>query len=67
MKAFYSCLKKAQKYSVNLFPNVWKKLVEQEAIIEIQNEGVFYLDECYYSSEFGLSIDQANKFEAIIL
>ncbi|MCF8182909.1 MAG: CRISPR-associated helicase Cas3' [Limnohabitans sp.] len=67
VKAFYSCLKKAQKYSVNLFPNVWKKLVEQEAIIEIQNEGVFYLDECYYSSEFGLSIDQANKFEAIIL
>ena len=60
-KAFYACLKKAQKYSVNVFPNVWKMLREQGAIIEIQGEGVFYLDECYYSLEFGLSTEPVNK------
>lgn len=60
-KAFYACLKKAQKYSVNIFPNVWKKLREQGAIVEIQGEGVFYLDECYYSPEFGLSTEPVSK------
>ena len=54
---YYACLKKAQKYSVNVFPNVWRKLIERDAIIEIQGEGVFYLDECYYSPEFGLSTE----------
>ncbi len=60
-KAFYSCLRKAQKYSVNVFPNVWQKLREQGAIVEIQGEGVFYLDECYYSPEFGLSTELVSK------
>ena len=58
---YYACLKKAQKYSVNIFPNVWEKLQEQQAIIEIQGEGVFYLDECYYSPEFGLSTEPVSK------
>jgi CRISPR-associated endonuclease/helicase Cas3 len=61
-KAFYACLKKAQKYSVNVFPNVWNKLLERgDAIFEIQGEGVFYLDECYYSLEFGLSTEPVSK------
>ncbi len=59
---YYACLKKAQKYSVNVFPNVWKKLQEQQAIIDIQGEGVFYLDECYYSPEFGLSTEPVGKY-----
>jgi CRISPR-associated endonuclease/helicase Cas3 len=59
---YYACLKKAQKYSVNVFPNVWRKLIEQQAIIDIQGEGVFYLDECYYSSEFGLSTEPVGKY-----
>lgn len=59
---YYACLKKAQKYSVNVFPNVWKKLQEQHAIIDIQGEGVFYLDERYYSAEFGLSTEPVGKY-----
>jgi len=66
-KEYYDCLKKAQKYSVNVFPNVWKKLIKHEAIAEIQGEGVFYLDESFYSEEFGLSIEAVKKSEAIIL
>jgi CRISPR-associated endonuclease/helicase Cas3 len=61
--SYYACLKKAQKYSVNVFPNVWRNLQEQEAVSEIQGEGVYYLDERYYSPEFGLSTEIVGKFE----
>lgn len=66
-KRYYECLKKAQKYSVNVFPNVWRKLLEQKAVNEIQSEGVYYLDERYYSLEFGLSTEPVSKSAAIIL
>jgi len=65
---YYVCLKQAQKFSVNVFPNVWRKLLEQQAVYEIQpGEGVYYLDERYYSKEFGLSTEPVSKAEAIIL
>jgi CRISPR-associated endonuclease/helicase Cas3 len=65
---YYICLKQAQKFSVNVFPNVWRKLLEQQAVYEIQpGEGVYYLDERYYSKEFGLSSEPVSKTEAIIL
>ena len=65
---YYICLKQAQKFSVNVFPNVWRKLLEQQAVYEIQpGEGVYYLDERYYSKEFGLSSEPVSKAEAIIL
>ncbi|MDD5114745.1 MAG: CRISPR-associated helicase Cas3' [Methylobacter sp.] len=64
---YYACLKQAQKYSVNVFPNVWKKLREQDAVSEIQGEGVYYLENHFYSSEFGLSTEPVGKAEAIIL
>ena len=66
-KRYYDCLKKAQKYSVNVFPTVWRKLLEQQAVSEIQGEGVYYLDERYYSPEFGLSTEPVGNFETIIL
>jgi CRISPR-associated endonuclease/helicase Cas3 len=55
---YYRLLKKAQKYSVNVFPNVWNVLKEQGAVYETQEgEGIFYLDERYYSDAFGLSTE----------
>ncbi len=57
LKLYYELLRKAQRYSVNVFPNVCKKLKDAKASYEIQNEGVFYLDERYYSEEFGLSTE----------
>jgi CRISPR-associated endonuclease/helicase Cas3 len=56
-KRYYELLKKTQRYSVNIFPNVWQKLKEEKAIYEIQNEGIYYLDERYYSEDFGLSTE----------
>lgn len=54
-KEFYRLLKKAQKYSVNVFPNVWAALEKNEAVIEIQGEGVYYLKEEFYNDDFGLT------------
>lgn len=58
---FYQSLKKAQQYCVNVFPNVWESLREENAVYEIQEgEGIYYLDERYYSEEFGIVIDTVN-------
>jgi len=66
--SYYTCLKQAQKFSVNVFPNVWRKLRDQNAVIEIHSgEGVYYLDERYYSPEFGLSTETVSKSETYIL
>lgn len=53
---YYLLLRQAQKYSVNVFPNVWSKLVDAEAVQEIQSgHGIYYLKEEFYSEEFGIS------------
>lgn len=54
-KEFYRLLKQAQKYSVNVFPNVWRSLEKSEAIKEIQGEGIYFLKEEFYSDNFGLT------------
>ncbi|MDU0355811.1 hypothetical protein RS130_19675 [Paraglaciecola aquimarina] len=55
---FYKNLKKAQQYSVNVFPNVWNALVDAQALYEVQEgEGIYYLSDRYYSHHFGLSVD----------
>jgi CRISPR-associated endonuclease/helicase Cas3 len=64
---YRACLKKAQKYSVNVFPNVWQKLRDQKAVHEIGEEGVFYLDGRYYHEAFGLSEQIVSKAGADIL
>lgn len=51
----YKLIRQAQRYSVNVFPDVLKRLQEQ-AVHEVQEgSGILYLDERYYSDEFGLS------------
>ncbi len=52
----YTLLRRAQRYSVNVFPNVFEKLQKQGAIREVQEgAGILYLDERYYCDDFGLS------------
>lgn len=56
VKRYRDLLKQAQKFSVNVFPNVWTRLQNEQAVHEIQpGEGIYFLDENYYSVEFGLS------------
>ncbi len=60
----YELLKQAQKYSVNVFPNVWQQLKKIQAVRPIQaGEEIYYLDAQYYSEDFGLSIELVNPLE----
>jgi CRISPR-associated endonuclease/helicase Cas3 len=63
----YDLLKKAQKYSVNLFPNVWDKLIEKKAVHAVQEgEGIYFLDERYYSKYFGVSTEVSAHMDVSI-
>lgn len=54
---YYQLLREAQKFSVNVFPNVWTELVDKKAVSEIQEGyGVFYLKGEYYDENFGISL-----------
>ncbi|MCG8636892.1 MAG: CRISPR-associated helicase Cas3' [Desulfobacterales bacterium] len=64
----YDLLKKAQKYSVNLFPNIWRKLKEAGAVYPVQEgEEIYFLDERYYSPEFGVSDRSVSGFDTAII
>ncbi|WP_242637361.1 CRISPR-associated helicase Cas3' [Desulfobacter hydrogenophilus] len=64
----YELLKKAQKYSVNLFPNVWNKLVKAQAVHPVQKgEEIYYLDEQHYNPKFGVSTEVVNEMETPII
>ena len=58
-KEMHRTLQKAQRYSVNVFPNVWDKLQKENALHEtIEGSGIYYLNERYYNDEFGLSLGE---------
>jgi CRISPR-associated endonuclease/helicase Cas3 len=64
----YKLLKRAQRFSVNVYPYVFEDLSKQRAIHEIQEgSGVFYLDSENYSDEFGLSKEIVNEMEPYIV
>ena len=64
----YHLLKEAQRYSVNVFPYMFNKLIEQEVIREIQKDtGVFYLDRQHYSEQYGMSESPVNAMEFLIV
>lgn len=61
-------LKQAQKYSVNVFPNVWQRLKECQAVRPVQKGvEIYYLDERYYSNDFGLSVKEVSPLEFQII
>ena len=60
-------LKKAQRYTVNAFPNVIKKLKDEGALREVPEIGVLVLsDPRYYHSEFGLSTEIIKEYDSLI-
>ena len=65
---YYRLLKAAQKYSVNVFPHTWEKLMNAHAVHEIQEgAGIYYLESAYYSSAFGLSSEPVETLNALVL
>lgn len=60
----YRLLKRAQRFSVNLFPEEFNRLMEAGAVHEAQKgTGVFYLDREYYSMEIGWEEDPENRLD----
>lgn len=60
----YALIKKAQQYSVNLFPYEFEKLDKQNALYRVQEETeIFYLDDKYYCEQFGISMEPIGKEE----
>jgi CRISPR-associated endonuclease/helicase Cas3 len=64
---YFQLLSKLQKFSVNLFPNVWMKLQQQHAIFEVaEGEGVYYLDERFYSDSFGVCAEPCAEQQNLV-
>lgn len=57
-------LRKAQQYTVNVFPDVFDRLRQSSAILEIGEDiGIYHLHPLHYSEEFGLSESSVNPLE----
>jgi len=68
LKQQIKLFKKAQQYSVNLFPNKFDELLKKKAIREIQDgEGIYYLDERYYDDDLGILSEPTSKMTTLNL
>ena len=60
----FPLLKRAQQFSVNVFPQVLKRLEQTRAVYEVQEgTGILCLHEKYYNSEFGLNVEGTEEME----
>lgn len=60
----YLLLKQAQRYSVNIYPYTFDKLVKQKIINEVQKgSDIFYLCKQYYNNDYGLGGTAINEME----
>lgn len=58
----YKLLRKAQQYSINIFPDVWRRLQAAGAIYPAHEDlEIYCLHEQYYSENFGLSEDGSGR------
>jgi len=63
----FGLLRRAQQYTVNVFPNVLTALMKARAVHPIQDgTDILYLDPCYYSPEFGLTDEPIGNMEVLI-
>ncbi|HEY3411735.1 MAG TPA: CRISPR-associated helicase Cas3' [Armatimonadota bacterium] len=61
-------LKRAQRYSVNLYPHEIQELTRRDALREFwEGSGIQYLDERYYSDEFGVSLEPVSDLSPLIV
>jgi CRISPR-associated endonuclease/helicase Cas3 len=62
----FRLLRQAQQFTVNLFRQELENLQKKGAITEAQpGTGVLYLQEGFYSSEFGLALDGKERMETL--
>ena len=63
----FDLLRKAQQYSVNVFPNVLEKLQKAGVVREVRPDTdiLFLIDSRYYSAEFGLATTPEGNMEVL--
>jgi CRISPR-associated endonuclease/helicase Cas3 len=60
----FALLKRAQRFTVNVFPNILEGLQRTQAVHEVQEgTGVLYLDARWYNSDFGLNVEGTEEME----
>lgn len=58
----YGLLRKAQQYSINIYPNDLNALKKENAITKVQEDTeIYYVKKTYYSDEFGISLEALGK------
>lgn len=63
----YALLRRAQQYTVNVFPHQLAKLQEAGAVHPVQEgTGILHLDPRYYSFEFGLVTEPIGPMETLL-
>ena len=63
----YELLKKAQRYSVNLYPYEFETMEKTGAIHEVQpGAAIYYLEEQYYSDDFGWNNEPSGEAKPYI-
>ena len=63
----FELIKKAQRYSVNMFTREFNEMAKKHAIHEVQEgAGIYYLDNEYYDKELGWSEDSTSGMETLI-
>lgn len=63
----YKLLRRAQQFTVNVFPHELAKLQAADAVHPIQDAQILYLDPRYYSAEVGLVTEPTETMETLIL
>jgi len=63
----FRLLRKAQQFTVNVFPHEMESLKRKDAVYEAsKGTGVLCLREGFYSKEFGLALDGSERMESLI-
>lgn len=55
-----------QRYSVGLYPYMFTQLQEKDALTQIPDTELYYLDERYYSQAFGVALEPVSMFNPLI-
>lgn len=66
LKLDMDLLRKAQQYTVSVFPHIFRKLLDAQALNQVHPElRIYSLDSRYYSIKFGLSTEPVSKMETL--
>ncbi len=64
-KAEFGLLRRAQQYTVNVFPHILRQLGAAKAVRELPDTRILCLDKRYYSSMFGLATETVSPMEML--